>query len=871
MVLSLALFSAAAAQTWTANWIWQSVDGPANTWLCMRKTVTLSAKPTAAPARIAAENNYWLYVNGQLVVPGGGLDIRPDLTNTYYDSVDLAPYLVSGNNVIAALVWYKGGANSYTQMMAAKGGLLFQASLTGATPGAIVSDSTWRTMVHPSFSHTSQQQQWGAFKWVEYPVVYDSRNSAGDWTSPAFSDSAWTAATQKGVPPAAPWNVLVYRTIPMKKVSALSPYQNQSSIPTSIAVNTTITGNVGANVQGNAYLRITAPAGVNVTIRMNEWYTENYVTTSGTQEYATYQWQNPSGEPWSNHCVEYAFTNVTGTVTIVNLRFQQSGYNADFVGSFACSNARLNTLWTKCRSTSYVCMRDQFYDCPDRERGQWWGDVSEQILYSFYLYDSKASLLAKKGLRELMNTQKADYSLYTTAPGTSFHLPDQNLAAVISLHDYFLYTGDSALVRELYPRVAAYIKNYVAGTRDGGGMLVLQNGPWNWIDWGNNLDVQTGSANTVVNGLFVRLMDAAKVMATVCGSTGDVATYDAYQTSVRSNFNTYFWNAGSQAYAFHRLNGTQSTTIDDRSNAWAVLAGVTDSVQRAGVLNILNTQQNASPYQERYIEDAMFVMGKDSAALTRMLSYYQPDIDSWSATMWERMGSSQTNNHAWAASACYLLGAFVAGVKPIAAGFSSYQVMPMLGPLTAVSASVPSNFGTISTTDSLTSDRFIMQLVSPAGTRALVGIPRRSAWQSVTANGDGVWNRGTFVSQTSITAAGIDSQYIKFNVSPGTWRFVAALSPVSANAQFDRGTPPSGTLRLTVSGDRIALHAVCPGQYRLRVFDVAGKTLAYFRGHGEGDFVLPRTLPAKRVYCAQLAYRGKGNVIRFTTLRSLGF
>jgi hypothetical protein len=864
-LLALFLLTAANAQGWTANWIWQSADGPANTWLCLRKTVTLSAVPTAAPTRIAAENNYWLYINGQLVVPGSGLDLRPNLTNTYYDSIDLAPYLVSGNNVIAVLAWYKGGSNGYSQMMVAKGGFLFESHLTGATPATIVSDNTWKVLVHPSFSKTAQAQEWGADKWVQYPVIYDARNSPGDWTSLTFSDNAWTAATLKGVPPAAPWNTMVYRTIPMHKSFTPISFQNQSSLPTSITANMTFTGNVGINIQGRAYLKITAPAGVNIAIRMNEWYTENYITSSGTQEYTTYQWQNPSGEPWSAHDVEFAFTNVTGTVTITSLKFQQSGYDADFVGSFNCSNSRLNTLWTKSKNTSYVCMRDQFFDCPDRERGQWWGDVSEQILYSFYLYDAKASLLAKKGFRELMNTQKTDYSLYTTAPGASFHLPDQNLAAVISLYDYFLYTGDSALVKELYPKVATYIKNYVAGTRDGSGMLVLQNGPWNWIDWGSNLDIQTGSANTVVNGLFVRLMEAAKVMATVYGSSADVTTYNGYQTAVRNNFNTYFWNANSKAYVFHRLNGTQSTTIDDRSNAWAVLAGVTDSAKRAGVLNILNSQQNASPYQERYIEDAMFVMGKDSAAIARMLSYYQPDIDSWSSTMWERMGSIQTNNHAWAASPCYLLGACVAGIKPTAAGFSSYQVMPMLGPLTAVSVSVPSNLGTISTTDSLQSTRFTMLLASPAGSQALVGIPRRHAWQSVTANGNAVWNQGTFVPQTGVTGAGVDSQYIKFNVAPGTWQFVAALTPVSARGLSGREMQQSKELKVSVNGNRMALHVVCPGAFGLQVFDAAGKTLATCRGIDQGDFVLPRALVARRVCYVHLASNGTSIIKRMTT------
>ncbi|MGD9202764.1 MAG: alpha-L-rhamnosidase N-terminal domain-containing protein, partial [Chitinispirillia bacterium] len=189
-----------SAAKWTAQWIWQSQDGPANTWLCLRKKVTLSKKPSNAPTRIAAENNYWLYINGRLVVPNGGLDVRPDLNNTYYDSLDISQWLVEGDNIIAVLVWYKGGNNGYSQLMVDKGGFLFETDLSGVSPANIVSDNTWKIRVHPSFEPTKQQKQWGDWKWVSYPVHYDARNDPGDWTLPSYNDEIWTAASQKGVP-----------------------------------------------------------------------------------------------------------------------------------------------------------------------------------------------------------------------------------------------------------------------------------------------------------------------------------------------------------------------------------------------------------------------------------------------------------------------------------------------------------------------------------------------------------------------------------------------------------------------------------------------------------------------------------------------
>jgi hypothetical protein len=147
--------------SWTANWIWTADQGPNNTWLSFRKKVTLSAQPSKAITRIAAENKYWLYVNDSLVVKDGGMDVRPDITNTYYDEVDLAPYLKSGDNTIAALVWYKGGSNGYTQRMVANGGFLFEAAVTGATPASIVSDNTWKVIANPAFTRGTFNYKYG--------------------------------------------------------------------------------------------------------------------------------------------------------------------------------------------------------------------------------------------------------------------------------------------------------------------------------------------------------------------------------------------------------------------------------------------------------------------------------------------------------------------------------------------------------------------------------------------------------------------------------------------------------------------------------------------------------------------------------------
>ncbi|MBN2162881.1 MAG: hypothetical protein JXR25_13480 [Pontiellaceae bacterium] len=780
------------AQNWKANWVWTSETGPNDQWVNLRKEVSLDAAPTKAVTRIAAENKYWLYVNGVLAVRDGGMELRPDLDNTYYDEIDLAPFLKAGENVIAVLVWHKGGPECYTTRVLENGGFLFQAEMEGSDPGRLVSDSSWKIRKAPGFIrgafrykfnangtvHFSNEEfggdpsencnkagyyrpagssgefiqcaeengtftlptasdvaygsvgepmkQWKANKWLAYAVTVDARSCNNAWQEIGFDDSAWDHAIEKGVPPTAPWNKLVNRTIPMWKDFGLKSYANADQLPRTISRDTTIEGKVDVNIHMTPYLKIDAPAGVHVRIILNEFYHQDYITKDGVQEFECFAWQNSC-----YHKVEYKFSNVTGPVKLLELKYRQTGYNTELIGSFHSDNKALNTLWEKCKNTSYVCMRDFYYDCPNRERGQWWGDVSEQILYSFYLYDQESVKLGRKAYRELMNTQKEDGSLYTTAPGKTFNLPDQNIAAVALLWKYYLYTGDKGLIEELYPNAKKFVEK-CASTANDDGMLLLESGEgiWNWIDWGENKDIQSGSANTICNAMYAELLVSMENIANALGKKDDAAYFARLHKKVERNFNKYFWSR--DGYVFHRKDGTQSGVIDDRSNAWAVLAGMADDAKKEKILDVLKSRHDASPYQEMYVELGMQELDP-AATLTRVETRFSAMIESWSSTLWEEFPAKNSNNHAWSAGPVYLMGAYFLGIRPIKPGFEEFTFMPLMGGLKEIAGDVPCPQGKISASCKLDFDKSCIeqQITVPENTTAIIGIPKKVSGKNV--------------------------------------------------------------------------------------------------------------------------------------------
>jgi hypothetical protein len=118
-----------------------------------------------------------------------------------------------------------------------------------------------------------------------------------------------------------------------------------------------------------------------------------------------------------------------------------------------------------------------------------------------------------------------------------------------------------------------------------------------------------------------------------------------------------------------------------------------------------------------------------------------------------------------------------------------------------------------------------MNLVSPSGTKALVGIPKKRAWQSVTANGHAVWNQGAFVTGIpGISQAGEDSLDIRFNVDPGTWRFSAGLVPAAVSPASKPEGTTSYSVDLRAGEDRVNFNPGFAGMPKwVEVYDLSGK------------------------------------------------
>lgn len=691
-----------------ARWITSGEAGAdqPNTWIAYRHNVGVAEIPREAVVRIAADTKYWLWVNGDLVVFEGGLKRGPTPDDTYYDRVDLAPYLHRGENRIALLLWHFG-KEGFSHRDSGRSGVIVASESRGFE---LASDSSWLCRIHPAYGTAGDPQP--NFRLAESNIRFDARQEMAGWqTADAAELDGFRPAVAVGGWGDAPWNRLVERPIPQWKDFGIE------EVPFERRADGRVTAQLPYNMQLTPVLTLTDPVGGRlVGIATDHAYAggqwnvrAEYVTRPGTQTYESLGWMNG----------QQIVLDVPEGVEIGKVAYRQTGYDTEASGSFSCDDDFYNRFWQKALRTLYVNMRDNYFDCPDRERAQWWGDVVLLMGESFYSYSTSAHALMRKAMLELAAWQKPDGALFSPVPAGNYdnELPGQMLASVghYGFWNYYMNTGDAETVAAVYPAVKKYLALW---SLDATGLTEFRQGGWTWGDWGDNRDIRLLFA-----GWHSLALQGAADMADLLGFGDDAAAYRATAEQVKAGYNAC-WNG--TAYRHPAYEGE----TDDRAQALAVLAGIAPEEHYPALLKVLQTEFHASPYMEKYVMEALFRMGYGRYALERTRTRFAEMVDSPEhTTLFEGWGIGEkgfgggTTNHAWSGGALTVLAGQLCGIAPLEAGYRTFLVEPDPASFGSASIAVPTVRGTIRSAFTNGDGGFELRLTVPEGTEAVVRLP----------------------------------------------------------------------------------------------------------------------------------------------------
>ena len=556
-----------------------------------------------------------------------------------------------------------------------------------------------------------------------------------------------------------PWNKLHKRPIPLFKDYGLKAYTKQE------VRGDTIVCDLPYNCQFTPYFKLKAGAGqhiqlftdIHMLFDMSTTIRGEYITREGVQEYEQWNWMN-------GNKMYYVLPK---GVEVEQLMYRETGYGCDFSGSFHSSDEFLNTLWQKACRTLYITMRDNFMDCPDRERAQWAGDAVNESLEAYYALSPSSHQLVKKWLDETVAWQRPDGSMFAPVPAGNWfdELPGQVLATIgeYGLWYYYLYTGDKETMRTLYPGIKRYLDLWQP---DGKGTMKFRNGDWTWGDWGENKDMML-----LFNAWYYIAIRGMQKAAGELGYANEAERYKAFLLRFKQSFNEQFWTR--EGYRHPDYKGA----TDDRVQALAVVSGLADKDKYEVLRQTFRKQEHASPYMEKYVFEAMMIMGDETAAINRHHKRFAHMVGQPYSTLfedWEIKGyGGGTINHGWSGGGLVICSQYICGVAPTAPAFETFHILPQPGSVSEASTTVPTVKGEIRSKFKAGEKDFTLEAVVPADTKALIGIPRLKKYRTVRINGKEVWRNGRYMPHPDAAAGETSNTHITFYCKPGTYRLYA--------------------------------------------------------------------------------------------------
>lgn len=181
---------------WTAQWIMHPTVQPQDhAMILFRKEFDLQTKPKKFVVHVSADNHYRLFVNGQYVLRGPA---RGDISHWFFETIDIAGYLQSGTNTIAAEVVNWGPKRSFT-FFSQMTSFILQGD-TGAEKIVNTSGGSWKSIQNQAFN--AKMVDWmtdrntidfGLYVGNPTDSIVGSKYPWG-WEGKDFDDSSWLPA-----------------------------------------------------------------------------------------------------------------------------------------------------------------------------------------------------------------------------------------------------------------------------------------------------------------------------------------------------------------------------------------------------------------------------------------------------------------------------------------------------------------------------------------------------------------------------------------------------------------------------------------------------------------------------------------------------
>jgi alpha-L-rhamnosidase len=741
---------------WRASWV--AVPKEPNTdygVYLFRKTIEMASKPASFVIHASADNRYKLFVNGQLVSLGPA---RGDLNHWNFETVDLAPYLKTGRNVLAAQVWNEGKGGPEAQISLQTGFIL-----QGATDAEknINTNTSWKCKRDTRYSPIKFNVN--TYYVAGFGELVNMKEPIKNWENADFNDENWLSAQPifNGVPKnvlgayGSPngW-MLVPSAIPqmeMKqerfgKVLKTNSVEVPKSFPTekvsvTIPANTVATILLDQNYLTNAYPTLVFSGGTEggISLMYAEALYTKFPAKGNRNDVEGKQFLGRKDSILSDGSKGQTFTALTyRTYRYVQITVKTKNEPLvidDIYGSFTGypfkMNAKLETNSPEMDKileigwrTARLCATETYMDCPYYEQMQYIGDARIQGLVS--LYNSGDDRLLKNALNLMDFSRQPEGVTLSRHPSyTPQYIPTFSLWYIGMLHDYALYGKDTDFIKQKLSGARQILDYFQAYQQADGSLKGVPQ--WMFTDWVTTKDWVSGVGPLSKDGtsalLDLQLLFAYQTAADLEARLGMKAYSERYTEAanqLKATIKNKYWDAQKHLFA----DRIEKDLFSQHANALAILTGLVEQKEAQQIVNQMlsdTTLAPASIYFKYYLHQAFIKAGLGDGYLS-WLDKWRENIKMGLTTWGEdsNVNTTRSDCHAWGSSPNIEFFRTVLGIDSDGLGFSKVKIEPHLGDLKKASGSMPHPNGVVSVSYLFEKGKWQIALVLPKNTEGVL-------------------------------------------------------------------------------------------------------------------------------------------------------
>ena len=384
-----------------------------------------------------------------------------------------------------------------------------------------------------------------------------------------------------------------------------------------------------------------------------------------------------------------------------------------YLGSFRCSDERLNAIWQTAAYTVHLNMQDYVWDGIKRDRLVWIGDMHPEVMTINTVFGSQD--VVRKSL---------DFARDGTGPDEWMNgICSYSMWWCIIQRDLYLYTGNLAYLQEQHGYISALLRK-IASCRDGSRENFKEGRFIDWPTSENPLSVhqclQAMMSMTMKAGMDIAAALKDKALYEDCSACArELSSYEPSEPATK------------QAAAFMTLAGI----LPEAEGAETIAEGGPDGF---------------ATFTGYYMLEALAAAGRYDDAMQIISDYWGGMLDLGATSFWEDLkysdlakagriddfvpedvydihkdggaycyeGLRHSFCHGWASGPAPWMSRHVLGVEPLEPGFRKVRIEPHLGHLDWAEGTFPTPYGLIRVSARKTEDgKTISDISLPKGVR----------------------------------------------------------------------------------------------------------------------------------------------------------